>query len=313
MKVRSTFVDSISHVDCPCVRGTTNQGRGVTPRRQTKNPPQVEGEPVLRVNRSQLDGEIGERLQLGQQLLEQQPRTQTDLERLEGEFHNWDEFNEQLFRARFTTAKVADEYRRVTFGMGRLNPQEELYYLKQGLSGQIRKLTSIRQKLPLYETMIDKAGANDSEATALGTKVFIVHGHDGDVKLQVAEYLEQVTGERPVILHEQADAGQTIIEKFEAHASEAGFAVILLTADDLGKVKGATNLSPRARQNVVLEFGFFIGRLGRSRVVALYETGVELPSDLNGVLYKPLTGNWHTELARELRVAGIDADLGKLR
>ena len=186
-------------------------------------------------------------------------------------------------------------------------PQAELYYLKQE---SVRRSESL---LLFVRTEIYGVSANGSEATVLGTKVFMIHGYDGDAKLQVAEYLEQVTGESPVILHEQADAGQTIIEKFEAHASEAGFAVVLLTADDLGKAKGATDLWPRARQDVVLEFGFFIGRLGRSRVVALYETGVELPSDLNGVLYKPLTGNWHAELATELRAAGIDADLGKLR
>ena len=131
--------------------------------------------------------------------------------------------------------------------------------------------------------------------------------------LEVAEFLEQVTEKRPIILHEQADSGRTIIEKFEAHASDAGFAVILLTADDVGKAKDGTRESARARQNVILEFGFFIGRLGRSRVVALYEHGVELPSDILGVLYKPLAGNWHTELARELQVAGIPADLSKLR
>jgi predicted nucleotide-binding protein len=113
-------------------------------------------------------------------------------------------------------------------------------------------------------------------------------------------------------LHEQPDSGRTIIEKFEDHASEAGFAVVLLTADDVGRARDETTLNPRARQNVVLELGFFIGRLGRGRVVALHEAGVELPSDLSGVLYKPLAGNWHTALAGELRAAKIEVDLGKL-
>jgi predicted nucleotide-binding protein len=154
---------------------------------------------------------------------------------------------------------------------------------------------------------------NSSLAVASqGTKVFVVHGHDGEIKLEVAELLQRITGKRPVILHEQADSGRTIIEKFEDHASEAGFAVVLLTADDVGKAKGAATLNTRARQNVVLELGFFFGKLGRSRVVALYEEGVELPSDIKGVLYKSLAGNWHTELARELRAAGIEIDLSKL-
>jgi predicted nucleotide-binding protein len=100
-----------------------------------------------------------------------------------------------------------------------------------------------------------------------------------------------------VIPHEQADSGRTIIEKFEEHASDAGFAIVLPTADDLGKAKDATRLNPRARQNVVLEFGYFMAKLGRGRVVALHEAGVELPSDATGVLYKSLAGtgtqSWH--------------------
>jgi predicted nucleotide-binding protein len=132
-----------------------------------------------------------------------------------------------------------------------------------------------------------------------------------DTKLQVAEFLERITGERPVILHEQADLSRTTIEKFEAHAAEAGFAVVLLTADDVGGAKGE-ELGSRARQNVVLELGFFFGSLGRSRVVVLYEEGMELPSDIAGLLYKPLTGNWQVELSRELRAAGIEVDLDKV-
>ena len=144
-----------------------------------------------------------------------------------------------------------------------------------------------------------------------GTKVFIVHGHDGEVKLQVASVLERITGERPVILHEQADSGRTIIEKFEQHASQAGFAVVLLTADDQGMAKGAAAPSLRARQNVVFELGFFIGRLGRGRVVALYEYGVELPSDINGLLYKSLNGSWQIESKRAAG-CGIAVNLSKL-
>ena len=87
--------------------------------------------------------------------------------------------------------------------------------------------------------------------------------------------------------------------------------MVLLTADDVGSAKGAASQNPRARQNVVLEFGFLIAKLGRNRVVALYESDVELPSDLNGVLYKPLAGNWHTALAKELLAAGIEVDLTK--
>ena len=222
--------------------------------------------------------------------------------------------NEELLRRRFTTGKVADEYRRASVGLGRSDsPQQELYWLRESITGQQRKLTSIRQRLSLYDSEAEQTLANTLLAEApRGTRIFIVHGHDGNVKLQVAEFLERITGERPVILHEQPHSGRTIIEKFEDHAAEVGFAVVLLTADDAGRAKGATRLKSRARQNVVLELGFFLGKLGRSRVVALYEDGVEIPSDISGVLYTSLAGNWHTELARELQAAGINVDLSKL-
>ena len=142
-----------------------------------------------------------------------------------------------------------------------------------------------------------------------GTKVFLVHGQDGDTKQQVATFLEGILGERPVILHEQPNRGRTLIEKFEDHAAEVGFAVVLLTSDDVGAAKEERTHNPRARQNVVFEHGFFVAKLGRGRVVAIHEEGVELPSDLDGVLYQPLDGDWQMGLARELEGAGFSVDL----
>src|SRR5262249_21992550 len=118
-----------------------------------------------------------------------------------------------------------------------------------------------------------------------------------------------------VILHEQASQGKTIIEKFESHA-DVGFAVILLTPDDVGASSAAYQaeqpLAPRARQNVVFEHGFFIGRFGRGRVCALHK-GIEIPSDLQGVIYVPFDekGAWRLDLAREMKAAGMNVDLNK--
>jgi predicted nucleotide-binding protein len=92
-----------------------------------------------------------------------------------------------------------------------------------------------------------------------------------------------------------------------------GFAVILLTADDRGGVKGAEyeKQQPRARQNVIFEFGYFIGKLGRNRVCALYAKGVEIPSDYSGVIYLELDdrGAWRLELAKELKAAQLPIDM----
>ena len=150
----------------------------------------------------------------------------------------------------------------------------------------------------------DDAVAGSDPAPSEPT-IFLVHGHAAEIKYEVAHFIEQETGKWPIILHEQADRSQTIIEKLERHASGADFAVVLLTADDEGRARGEDDLTNRARQNVVFEHGYFIGKFGRQRVVALYEDGVELPSDLSGVLYKPLADNWKMELLGELRAAGI--------
>jgi predicted nucleotide-binding protein len=148
-----------------------------------------------------------------------------------------------------------------------------------------------------------------------GRRVFLVHGQNEKIKQSVARVLEQLDLQ-PIILHEQADMGRTVIEKFEDHGSEVGFAVILMTGDDRG---GAAEVDHekyrrRARQNVLLEMGFFLGSLGRRRVCVLYEPEVEIPSDYTGVLYKKLdeAGAWRFELARELRAAGIEVDVNQL-
>jgi predicted nucleotide-binding protein len=142
-------------------------------------------------------------------------------------------------------------------------------------------------------------------------KVFVVHGHDDGAREAVARFLEQI-GFEAIILHEQANQGRTIIEKVVAHG-DVGFAVVLLTPDDEGCKKGEPS-KPRARQNVVLELGYFIGRLGRDRVCALTRGNVEIPSDFAGVVYESFdaAGGWRQALGRELQAAGFDVDWNKV-
>lgn len=146
--------------------------------------------------------------------------------------------------------------------------------------------------------------------------VFIVHGHDEATKQSVARFLEKLDLE-VVILHERPDKGKTVIEKLEASSSEVdiAYAIVILTPDDVGALASEKDkLRPRARQNVVFELGYFIAKLGRQRVRALYTEGVELPSDYKGVLYTPLDkpGAWRLELAREIKATGITVDLNKI-
>ena len=121
-------------------------------------------------------------------------------------------------------------------------------------------------------------------------------------------------GLEAVILHEKPNSGRTIIEKFTDY-SDVGFAVVILTADDEAKSRGTDeDLKPRARQNVIFELGYFLGKLGRSRVCTLYESDVDIPSDYDGVLFVPLDEKerWKLDLVRELKEAGFSVDANRI-
>jgi predicted nucleotide-binding protein len=146
--------------------------------------------------------------------------------------------------------------------------------------------------------------------------VFIVHGHDGELKNELARLLEKLEF-NPIILHEQADKGQTIIQKLQYEGSRVGFAFILHTPDDEGRKVGAADLNPRSRQNVVFEHGMFVGRFTHGRVCAIVKQGVEIPSDLSGIVYKtiPTGGTIQSiayEIVKELRAADYVIDANKL-
>lgn len=159
--------------------------------------------------------------------------------------------------------------------------------------------------------VMSKANMDHSLKRPMSRKVFIVHGHDDWAREAVARFLERI-GLEAIILHEQANQGRTVIEKVVAHG-DVGFAVVLLTPDDEGCTKGGA-LQPRARQNVLLELGFFIGRLGRDKVCALKRGSLEIPSDFAGVVWEEMdvNGAWKQSLSRELEAAGYELDWNKV-
>jgi predicted nucleotide-binding protein len=136
-------------------------------------------------------------------------------------------------------------------------------------------------------------------------RVFIVHGHDELARQHVSNFLSQLKLE-PIVLSEQANKGQTVIEKLEKHA-DVRYAIVLLTPDDEGRKVGTEALHKRARQNVILELGYFISRLGRGNVCALHQKEVEIPSDFLGVVPVELDrkNGWRLELAQEMKAAGL--------
>lgn len=163
-----------------------------------------------------------------------------------------------------------------------------------------------------YKDYILQKGTSEMELKIpLSNKIFIVHGHDNGAKSEVARFLEKI-GFEAIILHEQANQGKTIIEKIDVYGN-VSFAVVLLTPDDEGCARGERP-SPRARQNVILELGYFIGRLGRDKVCALKKGDMEIPSDFMGVVWENMdqNGAWQQNLARELNAAGHNIDWNKV-
>ena len=197
-------------------------------------------------------------------------------------------------------------------------PQADRPKLLAGwMTARIHDLESIIERLPLFSLAGEITGGvaastPDHQAKSLNKDIFIVHGHDEAAKHEVARFIEQL-GLCAIMLHEKPDEDKTIIEKFEHH-SNVGFAVVLLTPDDVGHPKDTPSESkPRPRQNVVFELGYCIGILGRSRVCALLKGDIELPTDFAGVQYKSMddAGAWKYHLAREIKESGIDVDLRK--
>lgn len=137
--------------------------------------------------------------------------------------------------------------------------------------------------------------------------VFIVHGRDNEAKQEVSRFIDSL-GLKAIILHEQASAGMTIIEKIERYAGEADFALVLYTPCDHGRGANESNVRPnnRARQNVVFEHGYLMAKLGRENVCALVKGQIETPNDISGVVYVPLdpAGGWKGQVVKELRECG---------
>ncbi|WP_199350886.1 TIR domain-containing protein [Haliangium ochraceum] len=153
---------------------------------------------------------------------------------------------------------------------------------------------------------------NSSGNAATRNKVFVVHGHDKGVRESVARFLEKL-GFDAVILNERPDQGATIIEKFERESKGVCFAIVLLTPDDVGGRIGDDS-QLRARQNVIFELGFFVGKLGRGRVALLRKGDVEMLSDYHGVVYREHDDHdgWKSWLAGEMKSAGLPIDLNKI-
>ena len=230
------------------------------------------------------------------------------------EFTKWDNFTEQIIIKAFgkphenltdyTSSRYAGEFwANMPDEAYQENFIKTLNIRKKLLEGFIEQLEAFGGIQKEQEPIISKRVSSK--------KVFIVHGHNEQAKTELALILTRLSFE-PIILHEQPSQGLTIIEKLEKH-SDVGFAFILLTPDDKGCKGGQeNNLLPRARQNVVFEFGLFVGKLGRNRVCCLYTGDIEPPSDLHGLVYLPFNNSVNEiqlDIVKELRAAGYEVNI----
>lgn len=263
---------------------------------------------------------IQERIKEGNLLLDQKIDSDEELKEAKIAFNNWSEHNKMILSLLFDSSLIADEYAKLHSDVvprpsydsqssihefPRFQHQVLQSYVRQyrkQITTQIKYLQRIGDQLELPGEPLFI-----SVPKLFGDDVFIVHGHDEAAKYAVARFVENL-GLTATILDEHRNRGQTFIDKFEQYVSNAGFAIVLFTADN------KLGLRLKARQNVIFELGYFIGKLGRERVCLLFKGEVEMPSDLNGMVYVPMdsNGDWKLKLAQEMRSVGLPIDLNEI-
>ena len=221
------------------------------------------------------------------------------------EYSKWNGFNIELLKRSFTND--GGEYLERYKNCGQVllySDINKVDFLKSLIKEEIDELLTLESRLSLIP-IADGVEESKSEVFMRNMKqIFVVYGHDRLMKLEVEAYLKDELKLEVIALDEQPNRGKTIIEKFEHYSKDAGYAVILMSPDDTMEVDG--QIYKQARQNVVLELGYFMAKLGRSNVCAILKDNVEKPSDISGVLHLPFKGNWKHELHRELKAAGVE-------
>jgi predicted nucleotide-binding protein len=274
------------------------------------------GHPALTRPRGETAELLRERIRLGQELQARTIQTADDVGAYGADSTKWMEYNYELLKSMFKSDGIANEYMSYIPRFAILRDDRiNLRNSRKKTQMQVTKLSSILERLELYpEPSSDSQRGEILAPVLVASKVFVVHGHDEGALQAVARFLERIDLQA-IVLREQPDQGRAVIEKFEACAREVGFAVVLLTPDDVGGAVSVPEQSARARQNVIFALGYFAGALGRGRTCLLCKGDVEIPSDLFGVIYTdfdhPAEG-WKIKLRRELRAAGLQFDADRV-
>jgi predicted nucleotide-binding protein len=264
---------------------------------------------------------LDERIALGEELYNRPIQTQSEFDKNKEDYYNWSDYNSEYLKHAFN--KEHNEYKKsyddigsFYFGSlgGRNSPAQELKKFKEKVKNKVGNLKKLKSKTDLLKTsIVDNNFSIKHEIELNKSQIFIVHGHDEVAKSKTARFVEKL-GFEAIILHEQASSSKTIIEKIEEY-SNVGFGIILYTPCDIGgKQISNPELKSRARQNVVFEHGFLIGKIGRSNVCALVKGDIETPNDISGVVYVSMdeADAWRYTIARELKKAGYNVDMNRI-
>jgi predicted nucleotide-binding protein len=241
---------------------------------------------------------LQERIEKGRALRQRRVESGDAFEVLSNDYSKWDSFNSALLKRVFTTDEMTEEYdycSTIVVSYYGSPLSERIADLQRDLDRKIHRIDSINERLeivPLSTSLPPEVCSQQHCITQPRTgKVSVVHGRDEVAKTSLEVFLHEL-GLDPVVLHRQPDQGMTVIEKLEKH-SDVGYAFILLTPDEVAylaseeaKPDAERKKEHRARPNVIFEFGYFLGKLGRSRVCCLYTGDVALPSDVSGMIYK---------------------------
>jgi predicted nucleotide-binding protein len=284
----------------------------MTKSRSTQQKPQTTTE--LTISNSEFKQKLEQRLILGEEMLNRSIISDEDLKILNQDSNAWTDYNIEFLKQTFNNPY--NEYRNSykssgTYWGGIAFPSEpEPIKSKTIIKNQIDNIQNLINKSDLIKSSVE-IQMEEANNIIDKTKVFIVHGHDETAETKAARFIEKL-GFEAIILHEQASSSKTIIEKIEQY-SNVGFGIVLYTPCDLGG-KTSDELRYRARQNVVFEHGFLMGKIGRSNVCALVRGDIELPNDISGVVYVAMdNGNaWHFKIAKEMKNSGYIVDMNKL-
>ncbi|MEW6291289.1 MAG: nucleotide-binding protein [Thermodesulfobacteriota bacterium] len=288
--------------------------------RKRTNPPEPKIPLELLVERNEAETKLNERIAKGKEIRKKAINTARELDDSEKQYDKWDDFNKELLKRLFSSEELCQQYSSLVgvpvlvFQQKHLREEVEEFYEK--IDTKNHRLESIIERLELIPVKnLQNSGFVSAQPsnTLNENQIFIVHGRDESAKLEVARFVEKI-GFEPIILHEQASGSRTIIEKIESY-SNVGFGIVIYTPCDIGAINTTTppDLKGRARQNVVFEHGFLIGKLGRSRVCPLVKGQVETPNDIADIVYTSMdTGSWQIDLAKELRAVGYQVDFNKV-